>query len=140
MKRRGILVYIKQEILFVTMLFMLLVLTACRQKSAEQNDKEETLDFQFEVEEVYAVSEGGSVVVTGYVQNGIMKVGDKAVLVKEDGTKLETRVDMLEVYDHEKDCTVFTDEVGQDTPVGVLLSGLEKEQVDVGDLLMNSGE
>ena len=37
---------------------------------------------------------------------------------------------MLEVYDQEKDCTVFT----------VLLSKLKKEQVDAGDLLMNGGE
>lgn len=140
MKRRGILGDIKQKILFVAMLLMVLVLTACSQESAEQNDKEETRDFQFEVEEAYAVSEGGSVVVTGYVQNGIMKAGDKAVLVKEDGTKLETCIAMLEVYDQEKDCTVFADEVGQDTPAGVLLSGLEKDQVDAGDLLMNSGE
>ena len=47
---------------------------------------------------------------------------------------------MLEVYDQEKDCTVFTDEVGQDIPAGVLLSKLKKEQVDAGDLLMNGGE
>ena len=47
---------------------------------------------------------------------------------------------MLEVYDKEKDCTVFTDEVGQDIPAGVLLSKLKKEQVDAGDLLMNGGE
>ncbi len=47
---------------------------------------------------------------------------------------------MLEVYDKEKDCTVFTDEVGQDILAGVLLSKLKKEQVDAGDLLMNGGE
>lgn len=140
MKRRGILTYSRQRTLLVAMLLMFFLLTACGRESVEQGNKEETQDFQFEVEEAYAVTEGGSVVVTGYVQNGIMKAGDKAVLVKEDGTKLETCVEMLEVYDHEKECTVFADQVGQDTPVGVLLSGLEKEQVDAGDLLTNSGE
>lgn len=112
-----------------------------------QNDTEEISDFQFEVEDVYALSKDvytlsgdGGVIVTGYVQRGTLEAGEKAVLIKEDGTKLEAYVEMLEVYDHEKDDTVFADEVGEDTPVGILLSGLEKEQVDIGDLLVNSGE
>lgn len=147
MKKSKILFLDKQVFMVMTAMLWGLFLTACGQEAVVQNDTEEISDFQFEVEDVYAISKDvytlsgdGGVIVTGYVQRGTLKAGEKAVLIKEDGTKLEAYVEMLEVYDHEKDDTVFADEVGEDTPVGILLSGLEKEQVDIGDLLVNSGE
>lgn len=134
MKRVRILV------LFTAVLLMVMVLVGCGRQMVEPKSAEETDIFEFEVEDVFALLDVSGVVVVGYVQSGIMKTGAAAVLVKEDGTTIEVRVGMLETYSSQTDSYIHPSKVGTGVPVGVLLEGLEKEQVDIGDLLTNSEE
>lgn len=126
--------------IFAAMLLMILLMTGCGQQPVEQKTIEETDIFQFEVADTFALSDGSGVVVAGYVRSGIMRSGDTAVLVKEDGTTLEVKIGSMESYDSQTQGYVIIDEVGVDIPVGVLLEGLEKEQIDIGDILTNSKE
>ena len=130
-------------LLFLTMLAMLSVLTGCGQsvtQSDEAPDNESLLySFEFQVEDAYALTIGG-VVVTGYVQSGTMCTGDSAWLVKEDGTVLETGIAGMEIFSKEKDGTIFVERVEVGIPTGVLLEGLEKDQVDAGDILLGKGK
>ncbi len=134
MKRVRILV------LFSAVLLMVMVLVGCGRQIEEPKSAEEIDTFEFEVEDVFALLDDRGVVVTGYVQSGIMKKGAAAVLVKEDGTTIEVMVGTLETYSPQTDSYIHPSEVGTGVPVGVLLEGLEKEQVDIGDLLTNSEE
>ncbi len=140
MKRVRILVEHKKKVLFTAVLFMVMVLAGCGRQMAEPKPAEETDSFEFEVEDVFALSDGSGVVVVGYVQSGIMKTGTAAVLVKEDGTTIETVVGTLETYSAQTESYIHPSEVDTGVPVGVLLEGLEKEQVDIGDLLTNREE
>ncbi len=76
------------------------------------------------------------VVVTGYIESGTVKMGDKAVLVKENGTKYETSIGAIEAYSAETDSVGAVDEAGEGMAAGVLLEGLKTDQVDAGDLLL----
>lgn len=136
MKRVRILADRIKKVLFTAVLFMV-VLAGCGQQMAEPKSVEETDSFEFEVEDVFALSDGSGVVVVGYVQSGIMKTGAAAVLVKEDGTTIETVIGTLETYSAQTESYIHPSEVDTGVPVGVLLEGLEKEQVDIGDLLTN---
>ena len=134
MKRVRILV------LFTAVLLMVMVLVGCGRQIVEPKTAEETDTFEFEVEDVFALVDGSGVVVAGYVQIGIMKTGAAAVLVKEDGTAIEVMVGTLETYSSQTESYIHPSEVGTGVPVGVLLEGLEKEQVDIGDILTNGEE
>ena len=136
MKRVRILADRIKKVLFTAVLFMV-VLAGCGQQMAEPKSVEETDSFEFEVEDVFALSDGSGVVVVGYVQSGIMKTGAAAVLVKEDGTTIETVIGTLETCSAQTESYIHPSEVDTGVPVGVLLEGLEKEQVDIGDLLTN---
>lgn len=127
-----------RKILCSIVLSVFAVLTGCGRNMADSDkaqEKESPLySFEFRIEDTYALTIGG-VVVTGYVQSGTMHAGDSAWLFKEDGTILETSVKALEIYDKEKEAAIMTEEVKEGIPAGVLLEGLEKEQVDIGDVL-----
>lgn len=124
----------KMKRLLAAVLIMILVLTGCGQQPVVQKTNEET--FQFEVVDVFALLDDSGIVVTGYVRSGTMRTGDDAILVKEDDTTLEIRIGKIEGYDSQTQSFMFIDEVGVDIPVGVLLEGLKKEQVDIGDKLI----
>lgn len=128
-----------KKIIFLTILAVLSFMTGCGQavtgSGGTSEEQSRSYGFEFQVEDVFALTTGG-VVVTGYVQSGTMRTGDGAWLVKEDGTALETGVEGMEIYDKEKEGTIYTEEVSEGIPVGVLLRGLEKDQVDIGDRLL----
>ena len=90
-------------------------------------------DFEYEVEDVFSLINGG-VVVVGYVKNGTMQVGDKAWLFKGDGTKLETRIGQMET--RRAGQMVPLKKVSDGGPAGVLLEGLKREQVEIGDRIV----
>lgn len=127
-----------RKILFLTMLTVFSFLTGCGQTVAQSGkvsgNEIPSCGFEFKVEDTFALTIGG-VVVTGYVQSGTMCTGDSAWLVKEDGTMIETGVAAMETYDAGKKSVVSTEEVGEGITAGVLLEGLEKDQVDAGDIL-----
>ena len=90
-------------------------------------------DFEYEVEDVFSLLDGG-VVVFGHVKSGTVCAGDRAWLSKKDGTKLETKIVQMEtrgaagMMPLRKAC--------ENTAVGVKLERLQKDQVDIGDRLM----
>ena len=92
-------------------------------------------DFEYEVEDVFSLINGG-VVVVGCVKNGTMQVGDKALLLKGDGTKIETRIRQMET--RRAGQMLPLKKVSEGNPAGVLLEGLKKEQVEVGDRIVSS--
>ena len=121
---------------------MLLAMTGCAQgtteQSGDQNDGQIS-ELEYEVEDVFALIDGG-VVVVGTVQSGIMRTGDTVWLVKEDGTKIESSVLQMELYDGQSDSYLHPDEAEEGTPIAVMLEGLGKDQIDIGDLLTGNNE
>ena len=91
-------------------------------------------EFEYEAEDVFSLLNGG-VVVVGSVKKGTMQVGDKAWLLKGDGTKIETRIGQMET--RRAGQMVPLKKVSQGEHAGVLLEGLKKEQVEVGDRIVS---
>ena len=94
-------------------------------------------DFEYEVEDVFSLINGG-VVVVGSVKKGTMQVGDKAWLLKGDGTRLalETRIGQMEI--RRAGQTLPLKKVSEGNPAGVLLEGLKREQVEIGDRIVSN--
>ena len=132
----------RNKIIFAAVLAILLAMTGCGQETTKQSNgqvDEQIPDWQYEVEDVFTLIDGG-VVVVGYVQSGTMHTGDSVWLVKEDGTKIESSVMQLELYDGRTESYLHPDEVSEGTSVAVMLEGLEKDQIDIGDLLTGNKE
>ena len=91
-------------------------------------------EFEYEAEDVFSLLNGG-VVVGGSVKKGTMQVGDKAWLLKGDGTKIETRIGQMET--RRAGQMVPLKKVSQGEHAGVLLEGLKKEQVEIGDRIVS---
>lgn len=91
-------------------------------------------EFEYEAEDVFSLLNGG-VVVVGSVKKGTMQVGDKAWLLKGDGTKIETRIGQMET--RRAGQMVPLKKVSQGEHAGVLLEGLKKEQVEIGDRIVS---
>ena len=101
----------------------------------DDTDEENEYIFEFQVDDVFLLFDE-DVVVTGYIESGTVKMGDKAVLVKENGTKYETSIGAIEAYSAETDSVGAVDEAGEGMAAGVLLEGLKTDQVDAGALLL----
>lgn len=131
-----------KKIILAAILFMLLAMPGCGQEAirdgGDQNDGQ-TSDLGYEVEDVFALVNGG-VVVVGTIQSGTMRTGDTIWLVKEDGTKIESSVLQMELYDSKSDSYLHPDEAGKGISIAVMLEGLEKDQIDIGDLLVGNEE
>lgn len=132
----------RKKIIFATALIMLLLMTGCGNGATDQGDDQndaQISDLKYEVEDVFALIDGG-VVVVGYVQSGTMRTGDSIWLIKEDGTKIESSVLQMELYDSQSDSYLHPDVAEEGTPIAVMLEGLEKDQIDIGDLLIGNDE
>ncbi len=91
------------------------------------------------MQEAYEVSIDGSVV-TGVVYSGTIRAGDTAFLVKGDGSIFEVTVKEIEINDEEAGMIVKTKEAGEGMPAGVLLEGIESDQIDNADVLVGVEE
>jgi translation elongation factor EF-Tu-like GTPase len=85
--------------------------------------------FRLTVQDVFVIRNRG-VVVTGRVENGALRVGDT---VQINGT-LAVEVDAIEIFRK----SIEEAKVGEN--IGVLLKGIDKSQVNPGDVLTSSGE
>jgi translation elongation factor EF-Tu-like GTPase len=85
--------------------------------------------FRLTVQDVFVIRNRG-VVVTGRVENGALRVGDT---VQINGA-LSVRVDAIEKFRKELDEAVAGENIG------VLLKGIEKGQINPGDVITSSGE
>ena len=88
---------------------------------------------------MFALVNGG-VVVVGHVKSGTMHTGDRAWLLKGKGTRLaiETRIGQMETRGAGQ--IVPLKKVSKGEPAGVLLEGLKKEQVEIGDRIVSSNK
>ncbi len=84
--------------------------------------------FVFLVEDKFVIT-GEGLVATGLVESGKIGVGDKVILLKADGTQIETKVNKLEMFRKE------LDEIVEGDYAGVYLEGMEREDVEAGDKL-----
>jgi len=87
------------------------------------------MSFRMTVEDVFAIRNRGTVA-TGRIESGVLRVGDT---VSVNGGP-EVRVDAIERF--RKSLQEAT--VGEN--VGVLLKGIEKDQLGRGDILSSTGE
>ena len=96
-------------------------------------------DFEYEVEDVFSLINGG-VVVVGSVKNGTMQVGDKALLLKGNGIRLALKTRIGQMETRRAGQTVPLKKVSKGEHAGVLLEGLKKEQVEIGDRIVSRKE
>ena len=96
-------------------------------------------NFEYEVEDVFSLINGG-VVVVGHVRSGTMHTGDRAVLLKGNGIRLalKTRIGQMETRGAGQ--IVPLKKVSKGEPAGVFLEGVKKEQVDIGDRIVSSNK
>lgn len=88
--------------------------------------------FEMRVEDVFPIS-GRGVVVTGRIAAGVVRVGDPAVVRSESGEEKPCRVAGIETSAKGRDGA----SAGENA--GVLLSGVRREDIRVGDTLRSSG-
>lgn len=73
----------------------------------------------------------------GHLQSGKLKSGDRAVLVKDDGTCYDTTVEKIS---WNKEMDPLLDEAEENSFLFVELMGIETEQAGIGDLLLGITE
>lgn len=88
----------------------------------------EIKEFCFRVEDRFMIKDRG-VVVTGYVQDAPIHVGDPVTLIRKDGVHLQTSVLGLEHYKE------LYDSLEPVKEAGILLSAIDLEDVSAGDVL-----
>lgn len=106
------------------------LLAGCGSKEAdEETNQEANVKGDMLIDDVFKITDRGTVA-TGTVESGKICVGDKAVLIKEDGTEIETEIVALEQF------RKLIEEANEGEIVGAQLEGVEKEEVDRGDRLI----
>jgi len=93
--------------------------------------REIDMDFLMPVEDVFSIK-GRGTVGTGRIERGVVKVGDKVEIVGL-GDTMETTVTGVEMFNK----TLDTGQAGDN--VGCLLRGIEKEQLQRGQVLAKPG-
>jgi len=84
--------------------------------------------FRMTVDDVFSIA-GRGTVITGTVEQGVLRVGDDVLVVKPDGAELAAECSGLEMFRR------TLNEAHAGDHVGVLLKGLGKEQLARGDVL-----
>lgn len=93
---------------------------------------EMTEDFYLEIEDTFALLEGGNVVVVGMTQNSPLYVNTEVDVIN-DGKRLESSIGGIEVYQERVDGV----EAGKN--IGVMLTELDKDDVCAGDIIVLRG-
>lgn len=95
------------------------------------NKRTERADFRMSIDDVFALKQRGSVVVVGVITTGDLKVGD-TLTVDTESTQIMVQVNGIELG--------FNNPVQSANPgdkVGVMLSGIDKDQIRPNALLRN---
>ena len=101
-----------------------------RRRTAAASQQNSAGAFRMTVDDVFTIS-GRGTVVTGRIEAGAVRVGDKILVSRQSG-RLPTRVDGLEQFQK----IVETAQTGD--YVGVRLRGVPHDQVEKGDILLNA--
>lgn len=96
---------------------------------SKETDQKTDIAASMLIDDVFTIS-GRGTVATGMVESGKICVGDEAVLIKEDGTEVETVILSLEAYRE------LIEEAEEGDSVGAQLEGLEYKDVSRGDRLV----
>ncbi len=80
------------------------------------------------VEDIFSIHNRGTVV-TGRIQSGTVRVGMEVHVVRDGGVAFTTKVTGVEKFRHVLDSATTGENVG------LLLEGMEKEQLRQGDLI-----
>lgn len=89
-------------------------------------------NFTLTIDEIFTII-GVGTVVTGNVETGICRTGDKAYINKANGEILETAITSIDVHTKER----RPNGSGYKTEhIGIGLRGIYKEQLDKGDKIM----
>lgn len=88
-------------------------------------------DFRFEVEDVFSIA-GRGLVVTGIVQGATLKQGDCLTFTGTDGVARKCTAKAIETF------RKMLDTAPPGTNVGILLSGVERSDVDKGIVLVKA--
>ena len=86
--------------------------------------------FRMTIEDVFVIRDRGAVV-TGKIEQGVLKVGDEINIKRQDSFK-KAFVTGIESFRKQKD------EARAGEAVGVLMRGISKEDVQRGDVLTGS--
>ena len=97
-----------------------------------ENDINET--FYFIIEDVFELIDVDGVVVVGVNENSMMYTNTKVDVLSSEG-RISTVIEGIETYD-----AGMVDYVEEGSSVGILLSGLSKEDVSKGDIIVLPGE
>ena len=84
--------------------------------------------FELKVEDVFTIS-GRGTVVTGRVSRGTVSQGDRVLIRGHGGRVLETKIGGIESFRKARRTAAEGD------AVGLLLKGVQKDQVEPGDIL-----
>lgn len=104
------------------------------------NGGNEASSFWFQMTTFYGDTDGNDFD-GGRLQSGSMKAGDKAVLVKSDGTSYETSIQRIALYDVEDTIhPIPATEVEDDSLAFVWLEGITSDQLQYGDILLGTRE
>lgn len=104
------------------------------------DDGKGTSSFWFQMNTFYGDTDGNDFD-GGYLQSGRMKTGDKAVLVKSDGTSYETSIQRIALYDTEDTIHPIPVTEAEAGPLTfVWLEGVESDQFQYGDMLLGTTE
>ena len=114
----------KLLVIFMLGIFMLFSLVACGKDKGTGS---------MVVDDVFYLTDRGAAL-TGNVESGVICVGDRAVIIRTDGTELETKVVGLEWFGKS------LEEAEEGMPIGVFLEGIERNDVNRGDKLVVYGE
>ncbi|MEM1129266.1 MAG: EF-Tu/IF-2/RF-3 family GTPase [Pseudomonadota bacterium] len=87
--------------------------------------------FFLTVEDVFSIS-GRGTVVTGTIEGGPLKVGDRVFIVKPDGTAVSTIITGIESFRN------ASDEAQPGEEVGLLLRGIARDEVARGDTISHT--
>ena len=111
-----------------------------QEEATAVSDRNEVSSFWFQMTTFYGDTNGNDFD-GGYLQSGSIKIGDKAVLVKSDGTSYETSIQRIALYDAEdKIHPIPTTEVEDDSLTFVWLEGIESDQLQYDDILLGTKE
>ena len=101
------------------------------EKAEEPAAYETTMEMP--IEDTFFITSKG-VVATGRIEKGTVRIGDKAVVILEDGTELSVTISGIESF------RVVYEEASEGDNVGVYLDGVERKDVETATKLIIKAE
>lgn len=124
----------KQRLLMFAVILVLISLFSC--KANQDLNQTNTINlnsvqFKYEIEDVFKIKDKG-IVVVGTVQQGTIKTGSTVIVATDQGEiKFTSTVDGIEIYQEG-----FVEQASENDPVALWLNPINVDLVAVGDLVI----